>query len=150
GPPGPRPPPSGSRPHPPWPSVGSPFFEAHAGRIVRPGDRSGAIQANLTDVVQPQRAEIPRLMQGEWARGEQTRRGGEHPMQTRRLGRAGPEISVVGFGAWEAGGNMWGPNESDQGVVDAIRAGLDAGMTWTDTAEVYGNGRSEELVGKAI
>jgi aryl-alcohol dehydrogenase-like predicted oxidoreductase len=71
-------------------------------------------------------------------------------MQSRRLGSAGPEISVVGFGAWEAGGDMWGPNESETQVVDAIHAALGAGMTWIDTAEVYGHGRSEELVGKAI
>ena len=71
-------------------------------------------------------------------------------MQTRRLGREGPEISVVGYGAWEAGGNMWGPNESEQQVVGAVRAAIEVGMTWIDTAEVYGNGRSEELVGTAI
>lgn len=71
-------------------------------------------------------------------------------METRRLGRDGPEISVVGYGAWEAGGDAWGPNESDDRVVDAIRVALDCGMTWIDTAEVYGSGRSEELVGRAI
>jgi len=71
-------------------------------------------------------------------------------MRTKKLGRNGPEISIVGFGAWEAGGDMWGPNESEQQVVDAIQAAIEAGMTWVDTAEVYGNGRSEELVGKAI
>jgi aryl-alcohol dehydrogenase-like predicted oxidoreductase len=57
---------------------------------------------------------------------------------------------VVGFGAWEAGGDMWGPNPSDDQVIEAIRAGLDAGITWVDTAEVYGDGTSEELVGRAI
>lgn len=71
-------------------------------------------------------------------------------MQMRQLGAQGPEISVVGFGAWEAGGDWWGPNASEDGVIDAIRAGLDAGMTWVDTAEVYGRGRSEELVGRAV
>src|SRR5437763_8316736 len=71
-------------------------------------------------------------------------------MRTRKLGSAGPESSVTGLGAWEAGGISWGPNESDEGVVEAMRAALDAGMTWIDTAEVYGNGRSEELVGAAI
>ncbi|HEX9234916.1 MAG TPA: aldo/keto reductase [Actinomycetota bacterium] len=68
----------------------------------------------------------------------------------RKLGKEGPEISVVGFGAWEAGGDFWGPNQSDDMVVAAIQAGLDAGMTWVDTAEIYGKGRSEELVGKAV
>jgi aryl-alcohol dehydrogenase-like predicted oxidoreductase len=68
----------------------------------------------------------------------------------RELGTDGPQISVVGFGAWEAGGSDWGANESDSSVVDAIRAVFDAGMNWIDTAEVYGMGRSEELVAKAI
>lgn len=71
-------------------------------------------------------------------------------MEMRKLGRQGPEISVVGFGAWEAGGDFWGPNQSDQTVIEAIRAALDAGMTWIDTAEVYGRGRSEDLVGQAL
>jgi aryl-alcohol dehydrogenase-like predicted oxidoreductase len=57
---------------------------------------------------------------------------------------------VIGYGAWEAGGTAWGPNESEQVVIDAIRAGLDAGIDWVDTAEVYGDGVSELLVGRAI
>jgi aryl-alcohol dehydrogenase-like predicted oxidoreductase len=68
----------------------------------------------------------------------------------RRLGSNGPELSVIGFGAWEAGGSDWGPNESERSVIDAILAGLDAGMNWIDTAEVYGNGVSERLVGAAV
>ena len=71
-------------------------------------------------------------------------------MEMRKLGAKGPEISVVGYGAWEAGGDFWGPNESDEKVIAAIQAGLDAGMNWIDTAEVYGRGRSEELVGRAV
>jgi aryl-alcohol dehydrogenase-like predicted oxidoreductase len=71
-------------------------------------------------------------------------------MEMRRLGASGPEISVVGFGAWEAGGEMWGKNESDRRVAEAVHAGLDAGMTWVDTAEVYGQGVSERLIGDAV
>ena len=71
-------------------------------------------------------------------------------MRMKRLGSEGPEISVVGFGAWEAGGDAWGPNQSDDEAVEAMQAGLDAGITWIDTAEVYGDGKSEELVGRAI
>jgi aryl-alcohol dehydrogenase-like predicted oxidoreductase len=71
-------------------------------------------------------------------------------METRRLGPTGPQISVVGFGSWEAGGSEWGPNDSDDQVIAAMRAGLDAGMNWIDTAEVYGPHRSEELVGRAV
>lgn len=71
-------------------------------------------------------------------------------MKTNRLGREGPELTVVGFGAWEAGGDDYGPNESADRVIEAIQAALDAGMNWIDTAEVYGDGTSEELVGRAV
>ncbi len=59
-------------------------------------------------------------------------------------------MSVIGFGAWEAGGDMWGANESEDTVIGAMRAGLEAGMSWIDTAEVYGKGVSERLVGRAV
>jgi aryl-alcohol dehydrogenase-like predicted oxidoreductase len=71
-------------------------------------------------------------------------------MEHRRLGNSDLDISVVGFGSWEAGGAHWGPNDSEQGVIDAIHAGIDAGMTWIDTAEVYGQGVSEQIVGRAV
>jgi aryl-alcohol dehydrogenase-like predicted oxidoreductase len=71
-------------------------------------------------------------------------------VRRRKLGARGPEISVVGYGAWEAGGAAWGPNESEDVVIDAIRTGIDAGIDWIDTAEVYGDGVSETLVGRAI
>ena len=71
-------------------------------------------------------------------------------MRRRKLGARGSEISVIGYGAWEAGGAAWGPNESEEVVVDAIRSGIDAGIDWIDTAEVYGDGVSEMLVGRAI
>jgi aryl-alcohol dehydrogenase-like predicted oxidoreductase len=71
-------------------------------------------------------------------------------MERRQLGTGGPRISVVGYGAWEAGGADWGANASDDDVIASMRAVFDAGMNWIDTAEVYGDGRSEELVGRAI
>jgi aryl-alcohol dehydrogenase-like predicted oxidoreductase len=71
-------------------------------------------------------------------------------MRTKPLGSKGPELSVVGFGGWEAGGDVWGPNESDQRVIEAMQAGFDAGINWIDTAEAYGRGRSERLVGQAV
>ncbi len=71
-------------------------------------------------------------------------------MRTDRLGSSGPELSVIGFGAWEAGGEVWGPNPDEDVVIGGMRAGLDAGITWIDTAEVYGDGLSETLVGKAV
>jgi aryl-alcohol dehydrogenase-like predicted oxidoreductase len=71
-------------------------------------------------------------------------------VRTRRLGRHGPEISVVGYGAWQAGGDMWGDPSDDAELVDAMLAAIDAGMGWIDTAEAYGDGRSEEIVRKVL
>lgn len=71
-------------------------------------------------------------------------------MEMRQLGAEGPLISVVGYGGWEAGGTAWGANASDESVIASMRAVFDAGMNWIDTAEVYGEGRSEELVGRAV
>jgi aryl-alcohol dehydrogenase-like predicted oxidoreductase len=71
-------------------------------------------------------------------------------MKTQRLGSNGPDLSTIGFGAWEAGGTSWGPNDSDDSVIGAINAAVDAGINWIDTAEVYGEGVSEALVGRAI
>ena len=70
-------------------------------------------------------------------------------MQYRPLGESGIKASVVALGTWAIGGWMWGgTDETDS--IDAIHAGLDAGINLIDTAPVYGFGRSEELVGKAI
>lgn len=71
-------------------------------------------------------------------------------MQKKTLGSQGPEISVIGYGSWEAGGAGWGPNPSDEQVIEAIHAGMRAGINWVDTAEIYGRGKSEELVGRAL
>lgn len=70
-------------------------------------------------------------------------------MKMHKLGSQGPDISVIGFGAWEAGGGIWGEVPDEQSI-DAMRAAIDAGITWIDTAEVYGRGRSEEVVGRAL
>ena len=71
-------------------------------------------------------------------------------MDMRKLGTQGPEISVIGYGAWEAGGTGWGAEVPDEKTIEAMNAAIDAGINWIDTAEVYGRGRSEELVGKAL
>jgi len=62
----------------------------------------------------------------------------------------GPNISVIGLGAWEAGGDAWGANPAEEDIVRAYHAAFDAGVTWVDTAEVYGSGVSERIVGKAL
>lgn len=72
-------------------------------------------------------------------------------MKIHRLGRSGPELSVIGYGAWEAGmGSEWGTPPPQERVVRAIRTVLETGINWIDTAEVYGAGRSERLVARAI
>jgi len=70
-------------------------------------------------------------------------------MRTKQLGSRGPGISVVGFGAWEAGGGVWGERPDEESIA-AIQAGVDAGINWVDTAEVYGQGRSEQVVARAL
>ncbi len=69
-------------------------------------------------------------------------------METRPLGRTGADVSVVGLGTWQLGGD-WGDVSSDDAaaVLDAV---LDAGVTLLDTADVYGDGRSEERIRKAL
>lgn len=71
-------------------------------------------------------------------------------MELRRLGSHGPSISVIGYGGWEAGATAWGAKPPDGQVIQSMRAGFDAGINWVDTAEIYGHGRSEELIGRAI
>ncbi|MBC3541357.1 aldo/keto reductase [Rufibacter sediminis] len=70
-------------------------------------------------------------------------------MEYRKIGTSDLEVSVLTFGAWAAGGWMWGGTERQE-AVDAIKAAYDHGMTSIDTAPIYGQGLSEEIVGEAI
>lgn len=70
-------------------------------------------------------------------------------MMYRKLGNSDLELSVISFGAWAAGGWMWGGSERSD-AVNAIRASYDVGVTSIDTAPIYGQGHSEEIVGEAI
>ncbi len=65
-------------------------------------------------------------------------------MEYRRLGRTGRDVSVIGFGAWAIGGS-WG-NVDDGESLRALHAAADAGVTLFDTADVYGDGRSEQVI----
>jgi len=65
-------------------------------------------------------------------------------MQQRRLGKTGYQIGEIGFGAWAIGG-AWGPVD-DATSLKALHAAADAGVTLIDTADVYGDGRSERLI----
>lgn len=72
---------------------------------------------------------------------------------TRRLGRDGPAITRVGFGAWAIGGGGWafgwGPQD-DAASIAAMRHAIRRGINWIDTAAVYGLGHSEQLVGRLL
>lgn len=74
-------------------------------------------------------------------------------MTLRTLGQSDLKITPIGIGAWAIGGGewkfAWGPQD-DQESIGAIRAGLDHGINWIDTAAVYGLGHSETVVGQAI
>jgi aryl-alcohol dehydrogenase-like predicted oxidoreductase len=70
-------------------------------------------------------------------------------LPTRPLGQTGMEITRLGIGAWAMGGNMWGPQDDAQSVA-AIRHAIDRGINWIDTAAVYGNGHSEDVIGQAL
>jgi len=70
-------------------------------------------------------------------------------MEFRKLGTSDLEISVITFGAWAAGGWMWGGTERSE-AIKAIREAHNLGVTSIDTAPVYGQGTSEEIVGEAI
>lgn len=74
-------------------------------------------------------------------------------MQTKQLGNSDLKITPLGIGAWAMGGAgwafSWGPQDDNDSIA-AIRAGLEAGLNWIDTAAIYGLGHSEEVVARAV
>ena len=70
-------------------------------------------------------------------------------MEYRKISDTDLTLPVITFGAWAAGGWMWGKTERKD-AVKAIRASYDLGVTAVDTAPVYGQGTSEEIVGEAL
>ena len=68
-------------------------------------------------------------------------------MRYRKLGKSGPEVSEVSYGAWAIGGGMWGGPRDDDSRASLERA-FDHGVNFVDTALVYGDGHSERLVGR--
>jgi len=69
-------------------------------------------------------------------------------MKYRPFGRTGWKVSEIGFGAW-AIGSEWG-NVSEADALSALHASIDRGVNFIDTADVYGDGRSERMVGKLL
>lgn len=70
-------------------------------------------------------------------------------MEYRKLGETDLQVSAITFGAWAAGGWMWGKTERSD-AIKAIQASYELGVTSIDTAPIYGQGTSEEIVGEAI
>lgn len=70
-------------------------------------------------------------------------------MEFRKIGNTDLELSVITFGAWAAGGWMWGGTERNE-AIEAIQKSFDEGVTSIDTAPIYGQGDSEDIVAEAI
>jgi len=70
-------------------------------------------------------------------------------MKYRRLGRTELMVSEVGFGAWAIGGHGWGPTDDSESLA-ALRRAFELGVNFIDTADVYGAGHSEQVIGEAI
>lgn len=76
---------------------------------------------------------------------------------TRRLGRLGPEVSAIGMGCWAIGGPFWAGTQplgwgevDDKESIAAIHRALELGVTFFDTANIYGCGHSERVLGQAL
>jgi aryl-alcohol dehydrogenase-like predicted oxidoreductase len=67
-------------------------------------------------------------------------------MHSRTLGRTGREVSVIGLGTWQLGADWGDVSESD--ALDVLGASVESGVTFFDTADVYGDGRSEQIIGR--
>jgi len=69
-------------------------------------------------------------------------------MERRRLGGTDLELSVIGLGTWVFGGRWGGAEDADSEA--ACHAALDSGINWIDTADIYGQGRAERIVGRVV
>ncbi|MCE5327146.1 MAG: aldo/keto reductase [Planctomycetaceae bacterium] len=71
-------------------------------------------------------------------------------MRHREIGKSGIQASVIALGAWPIGGGPWWGKTDDEESIRTVQAAIDMGVTLIDTAPVYGFGRSEEVIGRAI
>src|SRR6202167_4047516 len=69
-------------------------------------------------------------------------------MEQRVLGKTGRPVSIVGLGTWQLGADWRSVTESD--ALDVLSAAVDYGVTFLDTADVYGDGRSEQIIGRFL
>jgi methylglyoxal reductase len=71
-------------------------------------------------------------------------------MKTRRLPGTDLDLSLVGFGCWAIGGQYWGDDVNDEDSVAAVRAAVDVGINWFDTAPLYGEGHADKVLAGAL
>ncbi|MFA9379745.1 MAG: aldo/keto reductase [Acetanaerobacterium sp.] len=69
-------------------------------------------------------------------------------MKQNKFGKTDMKVSDIGFGAWAIGGTAWGSKPNDDDAVSAIKKAWELGVNFYDTCDAYGNGHSEELIGK--
>src|SRR5687768_4548198 len=70
-------------------------------------------------------------------------------MNHRPFNRTGAEVSEIGLGTWQLGGADWGDVDEDR-ALETLRTAVECGVNFFDTADVYGMGRSEEIIGKFL
>ena len=71
-------------------------------------------------------------------------------MKYRKLGKSGIMVSEIGFGAWSIGLDWWGKKIDDEEGLKMLKRAYDLGITFYDTADIYGKGKSEKLIAKAF
>jgi aryl-alcohol dehydrogenase-like predicted oxidoreductase len=71
-------------------------------------------------------------------------------MKYRKLGKSGIMVSEIGFGAWSIGLDWWGKKIDDEEGLRMLKRAYDLGITFYDTADIYGKGRSEKLIAQAF
>src|ERR1700721_1911654 len=69
-------------------------------------------------------------------------------MEKRVLGKTGKPVSIIGLGTWRLGADWGSVTESD--AIAVLRAAVESGVTFFDTADVYGDGRSERIIGRFL
>ncbi|MEN2974691.1 MAG: aldo/keto reductase, partial [Candidatus Caldarchaeales archaeon] len=73
-------------------------------------------------------------------------------VEYRELGKSGIKVSSIGIGTWQWGSRIWGYSKTynDQDLIEAFNKALELGINFFDTAEVYGGGKSEEILGRCL
>lgn len=71
-------------------------------------------------------------------------------MKFRKLGKSDIRVSEIGFGAWTIGLNWWGKKIDDEEAIRMLKRAYDLGINFYDTADIYGKGKSEKLIGEAF